>query len=317
MTHAFIFPGQGSQTVGMLADLAQIYPIVRHTFEEASDVLGYDLWQLTQAGPKETLDQTDKTQPALLASSIALWRVWQNGGGTPPQIMAGHSFGEYSALVCAGAVEFAEAIQLAQDRGRFMQTAVPAGVGAMAAILGLTGEQVDAVCAAVAQDQVVSAVNFNTPTQVVIAGHKAAVERAMEQAKTTGARKTVLLPVSVPAHCALMQPAAQNMAKRLARVPFKNPTIPVIHNVDVSTKETPEAIRTALSQQLYSPVRWVETIQQMAAKGMVTLFECGPGKVLSGLTKQINRHITPLTLQDVPSLEKALDRVETQACALI
>jgi [acyl-carrier-protein] S-malonyltransferase len=317
MTHAFIFPGQGSQTVGMLADLAPIYPIVRRTFEEASDVLGYDLWQLTQAGPKKNLDKTDKTQPALLASSVALWRIWQKGGGTPPQIMAGHSFGEYSALVCAGAVEFTEAIRLAQDRGRFMQTAVPAGVGAMAAILGLTSEQIDAICTAVAQDQIVSAVNFNTPIQTVIAGHKTAVERAMEQAKTAGAKRTVLLPVSVPAHCALMQPAAQNMAKRLTEVHFKRPMIPVIHNVDVSTKETPEAIRAALSQQLYSPVRWVETIQQMAAKGMVTLFECGPGKVLSGLTKQINRRITPLTLQDAPSLEKALDRLETQACTLI
>lgn len=307
MKHAFVFPGQGSQSVGMLADLSAIYPIVKHTFEEASDVLDYDLWKLSQDGPEEALNQTDKTQPALLAGGVAVWRVWREQGGTEPAFMAGHSFGEYSALVCAGALEFKEAVSLAQDRGRFMQSAVPEGEGAMAAILGLTDEKMIEICAAVAQDQVVSAVNFNAPNQIVIAGHTAAVKRAVEQAKAAKARRAVLLKVSVPAHSRLMLPAAEKMAERLAAVSITMPTIPVIHNVDVSIKTEPVDIRTALTAQLYHPVRWVETIEKMVAKGVTMLFECGPGKVLTGLNKRIARNQTAKPIRDTKTLEQALE----------
>jgi len=307
MKHAFFFPGQGSQSVGMLADLSATYPIVKRTFEEASDVLDYDLWKLSQDGPEETLNQTDKTQPALLAGGVAVWRVWREQDGTEPAFMAGHSFGEYSALVCAGALEFKEAVSLAQDRGRFMQSAVPEGEGAMAAILGLTDEKMIEICAAVAQDQVVSAVNFNAPGQIVIAGHTAAVKRAVEQAKAAKARRAVLLKVSVPAHSRLMQPAAEKMAKRLAAVSITMPTIPVIHNVDVSIKTEAVDICTALTAQLYHPVRWVETIEKMVAEGVTMLFECGPGKVLTGLNKRIARNKTAKQIMDTKTLEQALE----------
>ncbi len=307
MKHAFVFPGQGSQSVGMLADLSATYPIVKHTFEEASDVLDYDLWQLSQDGPEETLNQTDKTQPALLAGGVAVWRVWREQGGTVPAFMAGHSFGEYSALVCAGALEFKEAVSLAQDRGRFMQSAVPEGEGAMAAILGLTDEKIIEICAAVAQDQVVSAVNFNAPGQIVIAGHTAAVKRALEQAKVAKARRAVLLKVSVPAHSRLMLPAAEKMAKRLAVVSITMPKIPVIHNVDVSIKTEQVDICTALTAQLYHPVRWVETIEKMVAEGVTMLFECGPGKVLTALNKRIARNQTAKPIRDTKTLEEALE----------
>jgi [acyl-carrier-protein] S-malonyltransferase len=291
----------------MLADLSATYPIVKHTFEEASDVLDYDLWKLSQDGPEETLNQTDKTQPALLAGGVAVWRVWREQGGTDPAFMAGHSFGEYSALVCAGALEFKEAVSLAQDRGRFMQSAVPEGEGAMAAILGLTDEKMIEICAAVAQDQVVSAVNFNAPGQIVIAGHTAAVNRAVEQAKAAKARRAVLLKVSVPAHSRLMRPAAEKMAKRLAAVSITMPTIPVIHNVDVSIKTERVDICTALTAQLYHPVRWVETIEKMVAEGVTMLFECGPGKVLTGLNKRIARNQTAKQIMDTKTLAQALE----------
>ncbi len=307
MKHAFVFPGQGSQSVGMLADLSATYPIIKHTFEEASEILGYDLWDLSQEGPEKTLNQTDKTQPALLAGGVSTWRVWQEQGGSDPVFMAGHSFGEYSALVCAGTLEFKDAVSLAQDRGRFMQAAVPEGEGAMAAILGLTDDKMIDICAEVAQSQVVSVVNFNAPGQIVIAGHTAAVKRAIEQAKAAKAKRAILLQVSVPAHSRLMQPAAEKMAERLAAVTITAPTIPVIHNVDVSVKTEPADIRTALTAQLYNPVRWVETIEKIVAEGVTMLFECGPGKVLTSLNKRIARTAAAKQIMDTKTLEQALE----------
>lgn len=295
MTHAFIFPGQGSQSVGMLADLNATYPIVQQTFEQASDILHYDLWKLSQNGPKETLNQTEKTQPALLAGSVALWRIWQDQGGSQPSFMAGHSFGEYSALVCAGALAYEDAVSLAQDRGRFMQAAVPEGEGAMAAILGLKDQQVIEVCQA--QQQVVSAVNFNAPGQVVIAGQTAAVEAAIIEAKNIGAKRAIKLAVSVPSHSSLMKPAADKMAERLKDVTITVPKIAVIHNVDTSIKTQASDIATALVQQLHNPVLWVATIEKMVAEGVTTLIECGAGKVLTGLNKRISRQTTAKTLE--------------------
>jgi len=295
MTHAFIFPGQGSQSVGMLADLNATYPIVQQTFEQASDILHYDLWKLSQNGPKESLNQTEKTQPVLLAASVALWRIWQDQGGSKPSFMAGHSFGEYSALVCAGALEYEDAVSLAQDRGRFMQAAVPEGEGAMAAILGLKDQQVIEVCKA--QAQVVSAVNFNAPGQVVIAGNTAAVEAAVAEAKKLGAKRAIKLPVSVPSHSSLMKPAAEQMAERLKNVTITVPKIAVIHNVDTSIKTQASDIATALVQQLHNPVLWVATIEKMIAEGVTTLIECGAGKVLTGLNKRISRQTTAKTLE--------------------
>jgi [acyl-carrier-protein] S-malonyltransferase len=310
MKHAFVFPGQGSQSVGMLASLSTAYPIVKQTFEEASEILGHDLWTLTQEGPKDILNQTDKTQPALLAAGVAVWRVWQQQQGSLPILMAGHSFGEYSALVCSEALNFQDAIRLAQDRGRFMQRAVPEGDGAMAAILGLKDEQMVEICTQVAQQQIVSTVNFNAPGQIVIAGHTAAVQRAIAQAKTAGARRAVLLQVSVPAHSDLMRPAADQMAERLGKVIIKTPKIPVLHNVDVSAKSAPDEIRRALAAQLYNPVRWVETIEKMVAEGVMMLFESGPGKVLTGLNKRIARTVIAKPIMDPKTLEQALQALE-------
>jgi [acyl-carrier-protein] S-malonyltransferase len=314
MKYAFVFPGQGSQSVGMLADLNATYPIVKQTFDEASQVLGYDLWGLSQQGPEETLNQTEKTQPALLAAGVAVWRLWQQISGPKPALMAGHSFGEYTALVCAGALGFNDAVRLAEDRGRFMQTAVPEGEGAMAAILGLNDDKIVEICTTAAQGQVVSPVNFNAPGQVVIAGHRAAVKRAKEQAKAAGAKRAILLQVSVPAHSTLMQPAAEKMAERLANMTITTPSIPVIHNVDVSVKSKPADIRTALIAQLYNPVRWVETIEKMVAEGVTMLFESGPGKVLTGLNKRIARRVmTAKPIMDIQTLEQALKALEAPA----
>jgi [acyl-carrier-protein] S-malonyltransferase len=313
MTHAFIFPGQGSQAVGMLSELASSFPVVKQTFEAASTILGYDLWALCQTGPEATLNQTDKTQPALLAASVAVWRVWKQQGGADPHVMAGHSFGEYSALTCAAALEYSDAVSLAQSRGQFMQAAVPEGQGAMAAILGLEDDKIIAVCAQAAEGQVVAAVNFNAPGQVVIAGDKAAVDRAMIQAKHVGAKKAVALAVSVPAHCSLMQPAAIQMAQRLAAVTVNVPKIPVIHNVDVSAKTDAAEIRTALTEQLIKPVRWVDTVNKIAAEGTTLLFECGPGKVLTGLSKRINAQVKTLAIYDNSTLEQALKTLEESA----
>jgi len=307
MKHAFIFPGQGSQSLGMLSDLATTYPIVKQTFEEASEVLKFDLWALCQTGPEDALNNTKNTQPALLASGIAIWRIWNEKQGVKPKIMAGHSFGEYTALVCADAIKYTDAVSLAYDRGRFMQEAVPEGEGAMAAILGLKDEQIIEACEKSANGEVVSAVNFNAPGQVVIAGHKAAVERTMQLAKTEmKAKHAVMLQVSAPSHCILMKPAAERMAERLAEIDIVSPTIPVIHNVNVKTTADPAAIRQALTEQLHNPVRWVETIRCMAERGVHTLFKGGPGKVLTSLNKRIDRKMTALPLGDTESLEKAL-----------
>ncbi|MEX3240071.1 ACP S-malonyltransferase [Serratia quinivorans] len=305
---AFVFPGQGSQTLGMLADLATQYPIVEATFSEASSVLGYDLWQLVQQGPAEELNKTWQTQPALLAASVAIFRVWQQQGGKTPTIMAGHSLGEYSALVCAGVLDFQAAIRLVELRGKLMQEAVPEGTGAMSAIIGLDNAAIAKACEESAQGQVVSPVNFNSPGQVVIAGNKEAVERAGAACKAAGAKRALPLPVSVPSHCALMKPAADKLAVALQDITFNAPQVPVVNNVDVSTETDPEAIRSALVRQLYSPVRWTESVEFMAAQGVTLLLEVGPGKVLTGLTKRIVDTLTAAAVNDAASLTAALEQ---------
>lgn len=303
---AIVFPGQGSQSVGMLAELAGAYTEVQTTFAEASEALGYDLWALAQNGPEEDLNQTDRTQPAMLAAGVAVWRVWQSQGGMSPAFMAGHSLGEYTALVCAGSLEFSAAVRLVAERGRRMQEAVPAGVGAMAAILGLDDDQVRRACAEAEQGEVVQAVNFNSPGQVVIAGNKAAVERACELAKTLGAKRAVPLAVSVPSHSSLMRPAAEAFAATLGEVEFRTPQIPVIHNADVSAHATADAIRDALIRQIFSPVRWVETVQYLGRQGISRIVEAGPGKVLIGLNKRIDKNIASVAAFDSASLAEAL-----------
>ncbi|MGQ8774396.1 ACP S-malonyltransferase [Serratia sp. NA_112.1] len=305
---AFVFPGQGSQTLGMLADLAAQYPIVEATFSEASSVLGYDLWQLVQQGPAEELNKTWQTQPALLAASVAIFRVWQQQGGKTPAIMAGHSLGEYSALVCAGVLDFQAAIRLVELRGKLMQEAVPEGTGAMSAIIGLDNAAIAKACEESAQGQVVSPVNFNSPGQVVIAGNKEAVERAGAACKAAGAKRALPLPVSVPSHCALMKPAADKLAVALQEITFNAPQVSVVNNVDVRTETDPEAIRSALVRQLYSPVRWTESVEFMAAQGVTLLLEVGPGKVLTGLTKRIVDTLTAGAVNDAPSLTAALEQ---------
>ncbi|MGO2441348.1 ACP S-malonyltransferase [Serratia proteamaculans] len=305
---AFVFPGQGSQTLGMLADLATQYPIVEATFSEASSVLGYDLWQLVQQGPAEELNKTWQTQPALLAASVAIFRVWQQQGGKAPAIMAGHSLGEYSALVCSGVLDFQAAIRLVELRGKLMQEAVPEGTGAMSAIIGLDNAAIAKACEESAQGQVVSPVNFNSPGQVVIAGNKEAVERAGAACKAAGAKRALPLPVSVPSHCALMKPAADKLAIALQEITFSAPQVPVVNNVDVRTETDPEAIRSALVRQLYSPVRWTESVEFMAAQGVTLLLEVGPGKVLTGLTKRIVDTLTAAAVNDAASLTAALEQ---------
>lgn len=306
MKLALVFPGQGSQSVGMLADLASSHSCVNETFNEASDALGYDLWKLIQSGPAEDLNQTQRTQPAMLAAGVAVWRVWRSLGGPPPTIMAGHSLGEYTALVCAGAMSFGDTTKLVALRGQFMQEAVPAGEGAMAAVLGLDDETVIEVCAKVQGEDVVEAVNFNSPGQVVIAGDAAAVHRAMDAAKAAGAKRAMFLPVSAPSHCKLMRPAAERLATALAEVAIATPAIRVIHNADVTSYTEPAAIRDALVHQLYSPVRWVATVQLMAQAGVTTVIECGPGKVLAGLNKRINKDMDARGVFDQASLQEAL-----------
>lgn len=305
-TFAMVFPGQGSQSVGMLADLAQQFPIVEQTFVEASAVLGYDLWALVQQGPAEELNKTWQTQPALLTASVAIWRVWQEKNGAMPVVMAGHSLGEYSALVCAGVMDFKDAVRLVELRGKLMQEAVPEGTGAMAAIIGLDNDSIAKACAESAEGQVVAPVNFNSPGQVVIAGSKEAVERAGAACKAAGAKRALPLPVSVPSHCALMKPAADKLAVALQEITFNAPRIPVINNVDVATESDADAIRSALVRQLYSPVRWTETVESMSAQGVGHLLEMGPGKVLTGLTKRIVDSMTAAAVNDVASLTAAL-----------
>ncbi len=307
---AIAFPGQGSQSVGMLAELAEAYPIIKETFAEASAVLGYDLFELVMQGPAEELNKTWKTQPALLTSSVALWRLWQAQGGATPAVMAGHSLGEYSALVCAGALNFADAVKLVELRGQAMQRAVPEGVGAMAAIIGLDNDSIAANCEKAAQGQVVSPVNFNSPGQVVIAGHKESVERANVLMKESGAKRALPLPVSVPSHCALMKPAAEELAIALDKLEVKAPVIPVINNADVATVTDPAAIKDALVRQLYSPVRWTETVERMASEEITFEIEMGPGKVLSGLVKRIDKRVDGSAINDVAGLQDALSKVQ-------
>lgn len=310
MTFAALFPGQGSQSVGMLAELADAYPSVKQTYDEASEVLGFDLWDMVQNGPDTELNRTHNTQPAMLTAGVAVWRVWNGAGGTQPQAMAGHSLGEFTALVCAGALSFKDAVSLVAERGRLMQEAVPEGQGAMAAILGLDDEIVIDVCTKAAQDEVVQAVNFNSPGQVVIAGSSDAVDRAIELATEAGAKRAIRLPVSVPSHCDLMKPAAEKLAERLKGIEISSPKIPVIHNVDADKHSDPDEIRTALSQQLYQPVRWVESVQKIAADGLSDMVEMGPGKVLMGLSRRIDRSISCLPVQDPDGLNKALEKIK-------
>ncbi|QAX82188.1 ACP S-malonyltransferase [Candidatus Pseudomonas adelgestsugas] len=285
-TFAFVFPGQGSQSIGMLAELSAQYPLIQETFKEASDVLGYDMWSLTQHGPKKYLSQTDKTQPAILTASIALWRLWLSKGGERPAYVAGHSLGEYSALVATDSVSFVEAVKLVERRGQLMQEAVPAGHGGMAAILGLDNIVVIEVCAEAAHDEVVSVANFNSPGHVVISGTKAAVVRAIEGCKARGAKLTLPLLVSVPSHCKLMRPAAERFAESIFAINWQTPQIPLVQNVSATFAADLNTLQCDLLRQLYKPVRWVELIQTLVANSVTKLVECGPGKVLTGLNKR-------------------------------
>lgn len=303
MKFAFFFPGQGSQSVGMMQGLSEL-AVVRSTFTEASDILGEDFWHMATE-PNEKLNLTSNTQPLMLAAGVATWRAWLELGGSQPSIVAGHSLGEYTALVAAGTLAFDAALPLVRYRAEVMQNAVAEGVGAMAAILGLDDDIVRAVCAEAAQGQVLEAVNLNSPGQVVIAGHKAAVERGMEVAKAKGAKRALMLPVSVPSHCALMKPAAEELRGYLEDVSLQEGKIPVLHNADVAAYEKPESIKDALVRQLYSPVRWVETVQAVHAQGINAAAECGPGKVLAGLTKRINANMTCTALTTIEALTEA------------
>lgn len=302
---AFVFPGQGSQSVGMMAAYGH-GPIIRATFAEASEALGMDLWRMVGEGPGEELDLTVNTQPVMLAAGVACYRLWRDMGGREPDCMAGHSLGEYTALTCAGALDFADALRLVRLRAEAMQSAVPEGQGAMAAILGLDDDAVRALCAEAAGDEVVAAVNFNSPGQVVIAGHRSAVERAMALAKARGAKRALPLSVSVPSHCELMQPAAERLRQALASISVRAPRVRVIHNVDVAEHADADAIRDALVRQLYQPVRWVETIRRMHADGVSLFAECGPGKVLAGLNKRILADVPVLVLTDAAGMAQAL-----------
>ena len=308
MRIAFVFPGQGSQAVGMMAGF-DAHPAIRSTFDEASEVLGQDLWALVTEGSEAEINQTLNTQPVMLTAGVAVWRAWNDAGGAKPECVAGHSLGEYTALVAAGAIPFRDAVPLVRFRAAAMQDAIPAGVGAMAAILGLDAAAVAAVCAETVAEmgsgRVVEPVNFNGPEQIVIAGHKEAVERAIEAASAKGAKRGVLLPVSAPFHSSLMRAAAEKLASRLASVPIAAPVIPVLHNVDVEERTTADAIRSALARQASSPVRWVETIQAFAARGVTHVVECGPGRVLSGLNKRIARDLKSFALTDGADLESA------------
>jgi len=304
---AFVFPGQGSQSIGMVKELYDNYSIIKDTISEASDILGYDLAKLMFDGPIEQLNRTNYTQPTLLACSVAIFRLWQQKSTVMPEIMAGHSLGEYSALVCAGVLNFADGLKLVRDRGDFMMQAVQNTTGAMAAIIGLDNNQVEKACVDAAEGQVVSAVNYNSPGQLVIAGNKDAVDRAMLLCKEVGAKRALPLAVSVPCHCALMKPAAQELKAALAKITLSKPNISVINNVNVTIETTSEDISDALVKQLYNPVRWTETIELMAKLGITTTIECGPGKVLTGLCKRIDKSITAMVTLDQNGLTKSLE----------
>jgi len=302
---AFVFPGQGSQSVGMLAELAAAHAEVQAAFEEASQGAGVDLWKLSAQGPEDQLNRTENTQPALLAASVAVWRVWQKLGGVQPAQLSGHSLGEYSALVCAGALSLHDAAALVAERGRLMQVAVPAGVGAMAAILGGDDAQIAAVCEEVAQGQVVAPANFNSPGQLVIAGNVEAVDRALAKLAELGVKKAIKLAVSVPSHCALMRGAADRLGERMAAIDWRQPSIPVIQNAEARSYTTIEDIRGALQRQLYLPVRWTECVQALAAGGAARIAECGPGKVLAGLIKRIDKNIEARAIGTPAELDAA------------
>lgn len=306
---AFVFPGQGSQSVGMLSELAESFSSVKHTFQQASDALDFDLWKLVNQGSAEELNQTDKTQPAMMAAGVAVWRVWCEQSSIRPAWVAGHSLGEYSALVCANAISFEDGIILVAQRGRLMLKAVPSGVGAMAAILGLENDQIVNICAESAENEVVSAVNFNSPGQVVIAGNIAAVERAMEAAKQAGAKRALKLPVSVPSHCVLMESAAERLDEKLQAIAMQLPEMTLIHNVDVSSHHSTAAIRLALKQQLFQPVQWVNCIEYLHKQGVTDFVECGPGKVLMGLNKRIVKQANHMTISDPATLDKVLEQL--------
>jgi [acyl-carrier-protein] S-malonyltransferase len=310
---ALVFPGQGSQQIGMLRELAERYSVVRTTFEEAADALGYDLWQVVQEGPEEALNATACTQPALLTASVAIWRVWQELEGPRPGAMAGHSLGEYSAMVCAGGLGFADGVRLVKLRGEAMQAAVPVGEGAMAAILGLDDAAVEKACADAAEGEVVAAVNYNAPGQVVIAGSTAAVERAIGLCQEAGAKRAMPLPVSVPSHCALMRPAAERLDAAMAELDMRVPRYTVYQNVDAQAHADVATLRRRLVEQLYQPVRWTACVEAMVAGGAEVFIECGPGKVLTGLNKRIARGSKGLAVNDPDSLEAALELAREKA----
>ena len=307
---AFVFPGQGSQSVGMLAELATEFPEVRKTFDEASEGAGFDLWSLAQNGPEAELGKTENTQPVLLAASVAVWKAWQAKGGPLPAQMAGHSLGEYSALVCAGALPLRDAASLVAERGRLMQAAVPAGVGSMAAVLGADDEMILQVCKEVSGEEIVTPANFNSPGQLVIAGHAAAVDRAIQRLGELGVRKVIKLAVSVPSHTPLMREAAQQLAARMADLPWQVPEIPVLQNADAKAHAGIEFIRAALERQLYMPVLWTDTVQSLVKNGATKIFECGPGKVLAGLCKRIDKSIDARALGTPAELRTALAEVQ-------
>ncbi|WP_148863172.1 ACP S-malonyltransferase [Marinobacter fonticola] len=307
MKSAFLFPGQGSQSVGMLAEASEAWPIVAQTFSEASQVLGFDLWSICQNGPEEELNATAVTQPALLAASVALWRQWFVAGGDRPDFLAGHSLGEYSALVAAESLNFFDAVKLVRLRGELMQSAVPAGKGRMAAVLGLEDDVVIAACEEAAAGEVVAAVNFNSPGQVVIAGNASAVDRAIEICKGKGAKRALPLPVSVPSHCELMQPAAEELAKALEDVSFNDAVMPVVQNVNAAPEQDRDALKQNLLRQLYSPVQWADSVRYLTEEDVSVAVECGAGKVLAGLAKRVDRNLTTFAIDNPDALQKAID----------
>jgi [acyl-carrier-protein] S-malonyltransferase len=307
---ALVFPGQGSQSIGMLQDYAEKEPVIKATFNEASELLDYDLWEVISHGPKEQLDKTDITQPALLTAGVAIWRLWRQNGGVDPAYLAGHSLGEYTALVCAGSLKFSDAVTLVRDRGRYMQEAVPEGEGAMAAIIGIDPEVIKQICEEVGSQGLVDAANFNSPEQTVIAGELNAVVLAMELSKQAGAKRALKIPVSVPSHCKLMQSAADKLAARLEDIPIADTGIPVLQNVDAHPHISANEIKSALIKQLHQPVLWVDTVNRLAELGCETLIEVGPGKVLSGLIKRINRDLKISNLDTIASFESLISELK-------
>lgn len=307
MTLAFVFPGQGSQSVGMQSELAADYPLIEETYSEASSVLGFDLWDLVQTGPAEELNQTVNTQPAMLTAGVAAWRAWRSAGGAMPKLMSGHSLGEYSALVCAGSLAFADGIRLVRRRAALMQEAVPAGEGAMAAILGLDTESLLNVCNDASVIGIAEPVNFNSPGQTVVAGHKRAISQLVDLAKDAGARRAIVLPVSVPSHSSLMRPAGEALADSLNKTEFKAPETRVVCAFDVTPYRDEGDMRRRLAEQIYSPVRWVDVIQYMVGQGATSIVECGPGKVLAGLTKRIDRSLSSACIDSPEALSKAIE----------